>query len=84
MNFVDVSKTISDELCNMGGGFQERGGGKSTGATFLMDVSPFRDERCKRSGGSYGQLSILFSMFPCTLQNSALSVFKSQNFAKEL
>ena len=53
MNFVDIPKTISDELCNMGGGFHLQGM-ESMGEAFLMDFSPFRDERFKGSGGLYG------------------------------
>ena len=49
MNFVDIPKTISDELCNMGGGFHLQGM-ESIGEAFLMDFSPFRDERFKGSG----------------------------------
>lgn len=52
MNFVDIPKTISDELCNMGGGFHLQGM-ESIGEAFLMDFSPFRDERFKGSGVLY-------------------------------
>ena len=52
VNFGDIPKTISDELCNMGGGFHLQGM-ESIGEAFLIDLSPFRDERCKGSGVLY-------------------------------
>ena len=37
MNFVDIPKTISDELCNTGGGFHEQGR-ESVGEAFFIDI----------------------------------------------
>lgn len=82
VNFGDISKTIPDELCNMGGGFHQQRR-ESTGEAFFIDLSPFRDERFKGSGGLYGSSFISSSLFPCTLWNLTLSVFTSQNSAKE-
>lgn len=59
-------------------------GEKALGEAFFLDLAIFRDEQSKGSGGLYGLSSILSSMFPCTLWNLALSVFTSQNSAKEL
>ena len=52
MNFVDIPKTISDELCNTGGGFHEQGR-ESMGEAFFIDLCLFRDERFKGFGGLY-------------------------------
>ena len=52
VNFGDISKTIPGDLCNMGGGFHQQGW-ESIGEAFFIDLSPFRDERCKGSGVLY-------------------------------
>ena len=46
INFVDISKTILVELCNVGGGFHQQRW-KSIGEAFFIDLAIFRDEQLR-------------------------------------